>query len=258
MTEHFLPLAGPTINEPPVFTLGSSYTVTCTSTGSPATNVTFARNGAAVGPLRDGETVAVGGITYQLSQILTNRQESIYENVLTFSDELSNIAGDTFACTVANTLGSGTSQSVTIRGEMHHFARWIPWLDIEYVFFFHTIAIAISSSPQTVIVGDTVTYTCTSVLGPATIEWQDVDNGNMVLEMASGVMELVLVLDRVSQSMNGRRYRCRVMMDTGTIVDTVTLTIEGESTNNLCPLLLQSFSCTVEKTREGAGSQLYI
>ena len=75
--------------------------------------------------------------------------------------------------------------------------------------------------------GDTVTYTCTSVLGPATIEWLDIDNENMMLEMDSDVMELALVLGPVSQSMNGRRYRCAVTVG-GTSSTTVTLVIQGE------------------------------
>ena len=95
-------------------------------------------------------------------------------------------------------------------------------------------------------VGDTVTYTCISVLGPATIEWQDADNANMMLEMASGVTELALVRGPVSQSMNGRMYRCSVMTDGGITLETVTLEIEGEPTNNPW-LFCHRFSCSVEK-----------
>ena len=127
------------------------------------------------------------------------------------------------------------------------------WLDIEGVFFLHT-GVDISSSLQTVTVGDTVTYTCTSLLGTATIEWQDVDNGNMMLEMASGVTELTLVLGPVSQNMDGNRYRCSVSIGTP-IFSVVTLTIEGEPTNNPWPLPPQGFlACTVHvKNNLGEG-----
>ena len=65
------------------------------------------------------------------------------------------------------------------------------------------------------------------------IQWEDRDNGDMVLGMTSGMQtELALELGPVSQSMNSRRYRCRVVIDGDTILDTVTLTIEGEPTNN--------------------------
>ena len=72
-----------------------------------------------MGPLRDGESVSVGGITYILAQTVTSRRESTYENILTIDDELSNLVGDTFTCTIANALGMDTSQSIII-GEIHH------------------------------------------------------------------------------------------------------------------------------------------
>ena len=114
--ERFLPPAGPTINDPLLFTPGSPPTVTCISTDSPATNVTFMRGSTTVGPLRDGESVVVGGVTYQFAQRVTNRRESTYVNILTVNDNLVELVDDTFTCTVVNTLGMDTSQPITIRG----------------------------------------------------------------------------------------------------------------------------------------------
>ena len=118
------------------------------------------------------------------------------------------------------------------------------WLDIEGAFSLHT-GIEISRSPPTVTVGNTVTYTCTSLIGTATIEWQNSSNGNMMLEMASGVTELPLVLESVSQNMDGNRYRCSVSIGTPIFV-VVTLTIEGEPTNNpwpFCPRVVLHCTC---------------
>ena len=85
------------------------------------------------------------------------------------------------------------------------------------------------------------------------IQWEDRDNGDVVLEIASGMQtELALELGPVSQSMDSGRYRCRVQLDSITILETVTLTIEGEPTNIPWPLQPHVFSCTVE---ERAGSQ---
>ena len=67
------------------------------------------------------------------------------------------------------------------------------------------------------------------------IQWEDRDNGDMVLGMTSGMQRVLpLKLGPVSQSMDGRRYRCRIAIDGSTIdiLDTVTLKIEGEPTNN--------------------------
>ena len=118
----FLPPAGPTVNDPLLFTPGSPSTVTCISTDSPATTVTFMRGSTPVGPLRDGESVVVGGVTYELAQRVINRRESTYENILTINDDLANLVNDTFTCEVANALGIDTSKPNTISGEIHHLA----------------------------------------------------------------------------------------------------------------------------------------
>ena len=116
MNEFFFPPVNPTVNDPLLFTLGSPATVTCISTDSPATTVTFMRGSTTVGPLRDGESVSVGGVTYELAQKVINRRESTYENVLTIIDDPADLVDDTFTCTVANSLGMDTSQPIAIKG----------------------------------------------------------------------------------------------------------------------------------------------
>ena len=115
-----LPAAIPSIINPLLFTLGSSSsTLTCISTGSVATTVTFIRNGTTVGPLRDGESMEFGGVTYQLTQTVTDRAQSTYQNVLTINQPLAEIIGSAFSCSVENAVGiSPVSQSLTIMGEL--------------------------------------------------------------------------------------------------------------------------------------------
>ena len=72
-------------------------TLTCTSTGSPATTVSW---------LRDGLPLTVDGSTFQMTQTVINRGAATYENVLTISDELANVVDHTYTCTVTNVLGS--------------------------------------------------------------------------------------------------------------------------------------------------------
>ena len=74
------------------------------------------RGSTTVGPLRDGESVFVVRVNYELAQTVTNRRESTYENMLTINDVLANLVGETFTCTVANALGMDTSPSITIGG----------------------------------------------------------------------------------------------------------------------------------------------
>ena len=117
----FLPSATPTITNPLVFTPGSSSsTLTCTSTTSVATTVTFRRDGTTVGVVRDGDAVTDSGVTYQLAQTLNNRGESTYQNVLTITGPLSSLGGSSFTCQVGNVLGmSVTSQAFVIPGKIH-------------------------------------------------------------------------------------------------------------------------------------------
>ena len=117
---HFLPAAVPTITNPLVFTQGSpSSTLTCTSTTSIATTVTFMRDGDAIdGIVRDGDSATVNGVPYQLSQTVTDRAQSTYDNVLAINGPLSSLAGSNFTCQVSNALGmSVISDSFQILGK---------------------------------------------------------------------------------------------------------------------------------------------
>ena len=73
-----------------------------------------------MGVVRDGDAVTDNGVTYQLAQTLTDRQQSTYENVLTITEPLSSLMSSTFTCQVGNTLGpSETSDPLVIPGKMH-------------------------------------------------------------------------------------------------------------------------------------------
>ncbi len=77
------------------------------------------RDGTTVGPLRDGESMDFGGVTYQLVQTVTNRAESTYQNVLTVNQPLASIVGSSFTCSVENAIGtSPTSDSLRTMSEI--------------------------------------------------------------------------------------------------------------------------------------------
>ena len=123
----FPPSAVPTITNPPIFTPGSpSSTLTCTSTTSVATTVTFMRDGTTVGVVKDGDSTTMNGVTYQLAQTLTDRRQSTYENVLIITEERSSLAGSAFTCRVKNVLGmSETLLSFEIPGKKHGLAKYL-------------------------------------------------------------------------------------------------------------------------------------
>ena len=82
----------------------STLTLTCTSTGGPATTVTWRKNGA---------VVEVDGSTYHQSQRVVNARTATYDNVLSSAD-IANFV-DTFTCSVTNSRG-GSDRSATLSG----------------------------------------------------------------------------------------------------------------------------------------------
>ena len=99
----FIPSAPPTVSS---LTYDSdARTLTCTSTDSPATNVTWTR---------DGVTLTVDGTTYSMTQTVTDRRASTYENVLATRD----ISGTyVYSCLVRNALGD--SNTMSVEGKIH-------------------------------------------------------------------------------------------------------------------------------------------
>ena len=87
----------------------STLTLTCNSTGGPATTVTWRKNGA---------VVEVVGTTYHQSQRVVNTRTAAYENTLS-SSTVANLVG-TFTCTVTNSRGSSNDRNVTLNGIYTH------------------------------------------------------------------------------------------------------------------------------------------
>jgi len=68
---------------------------TCTSTGGPATNVTW---------MKDGGVITLNA-TYQQTQMVTDTTTGTYQNVLTIAESASEIFG-IYGCTVENIRGT--------------------------------------------------------------------------------------------------------------------------------------------------------
>ena len=84
------------------------YTVTCTSFGSPPTSVTWTKNGATVS-MENSQHM------YKSAQVLVDRNETIYENILTIMGSLEDAVGD-YGCTVENYIGISETVNKTIKG----------------------------------------------------------------------------------------------------------------------------------------------
>ena len=107
---HFLPLppslhpVGPTISN--LTYSEEARTLTCVSTGSPATVVSW---------LKDGSLLPTHSSFYHFTQTVTGRASSTYSNVLNISREDTNFIGS-YTCNVSNALGSNSS-TLTVLGE---------------------------------------------------------------------------------------------------------------------------------------------
>ena len=85
--------------------------LTCTSTGGPATNVTWRK---------DGTALVVDGITYRQTQMVINANTATYQNVLTVAQSVSSIYG-VYRCTIGN--ARGTSGALEVRGECKDYGK---------------------------------------------------------------------------------------------------------------------------------------
>lgn len=83
----------------------STLTLACTSTGGPATNVTW---------MKDGELLVTDGTTYQQRQMVVDMQQAVYDNMLTFQSEA--VDGN-YSCQVSN-LRSSQSKDIIIGGKL--------------------------------------------------------------------------------------------------------------------------------------------
>ena len=81
--------------------------MTCTTSGGPATDVTW---------FKDNEKISMTscGDLYEYSQVITNTTSATYENRLRIVDKSSKVAG-TYTCEVTNSRGN-TKESLCIQG----------------------------------------------------------------------------------------------------------------------------------------------
>ena len=82
-------------------------TITCTSTGGPATDVSWSKDNIDIGTASNEDS-------YEQSQVIINTVSATYENTLRIVDKSSRAAG-TYTCEVTNPRGS-TNESLYVQG----------------------------------------------------------------------------------------------------------------------------------------------
>ena len=96
-----------------------SRTLTCTSTGGPATNVTWTKDGAVITP----------STTHQQTQMIVDTVRSIYQNKLSVAEHLNGL----YSCTVENSRGS-SNRSEFLYGKITYIVSYMSL----YCFFCQT------------------------------------------------------------------------------------------------------------------------
>ena len=102
----------PNVGAPTVTTLiydETTRSFACTSTGVPATTVTWRKNGAVI-------TI---NATYQQTQVVTNSSTGTYETVLTIAQSVTDVSGR-YSCTVRNSRGTSAIEGT---GRGFHCSR---------------------------------------------------------------------------------------------------------------------------------------
>ena len=85
--------------------VGSSFTLNCTSAGSPASNVTW---------MKDGEIIYIND-TFEVVQILQDGVMAVYNNFLKVYLEPSDVIGN-YTCVVENLVSEPDEQTLPIQG----------------------------------------------------------------------------------------------------------------------------------------------
>ena len=102
----FLPTAVPRVIALERNISSSFTTLTCTSTGSPPTTVTWTK---------DGVTLPTDETIYSFTQTLVDRATSTYNNTLTIDASFVDVIGN-YSCSVSNSIGTSSVQETEIKG----------------------------------------------------------------------------------------------------------------------------------------------
>ena len=101
----FFLIGQPTVTSLQRVTSSTSFTLNCTSTGSPASAVMWSKDGTLL-HITD---------SYQTTQIMADGGSATYYNLLTVNSEPQDLLG-TYGCSVLNTIGVSNVATISVEG----------------------------------------------------------------------------------------------------------------------------------------------
>ena len=186
-----------------------SRSVRCISTGSPATVVTW---------MKDGVIIDESSTDYTLTQTITDRATSTYTNIVTVNVGAPGGVAGIYNCTVTNELGTATDQVVAV-GEL--------MVDVKISSSYLTIYISgITISGLPLIVGQSATISCMTNIAVDSIEWRN-QSSQLIISDAGDLMELQYTIDLVTDDLHGQQFTCIAISDTTTYNEIVTIQVQG-------------------------------
>ena len=186
-----------------------SRSVRCISTGSPATVVSW---------MKDGVIIDESSTDYTLTQTITNRATSTYNNIVTVNEGAPGGVAGTYICTVTNELGSHSDLRVAV-GEL--------MIDVKISASYPTLyisGITITGLEIPLIVGQSATISCMTNIAVNSIEWRD-ESSQLI---AGDLMELQYTIDLVTDDLQGQQFTCiAIAAGDATYNETVIIQVQG-------------------------------
>ena len=190
-----------------------SRSVRCISTGSPATVVTW---------IKDGVIIDESSTDYTLTQTITDRATSTYTNIVAVNEGATGGVAGTYICNVTNELGTATDQVVAF-GELMVNIR----ISASYYTSHYISGITITGLETPLIVGQSaVTISCVTNIAVNSIEWRN-QSSLLIMSDAGNLMELQYTIDLVTDDLHGQQFTCIAIAGNTVYNETVIIQVQG-------------------------------
>ena len=172
--------------------------------------------------MKDGSNLTTDGSHYSLSQTVTDRTASTYNNVLTVRRSAPGGVAGTYTCTVSNDLGSVNmtrvavgKSDVAIQSPSELCSSRAPYLGV-----------IISGLYGTLTVGESANISCMTNIPVSSFEW---NNETFTLANITGANLTVLeyTINQVKDDLQGHRLTCVAVAGTTVYSETEVVAVRG-------------------------------
>ena len=187
-------------------------TLTCTSTGGPATTVTWKKN---------GQDLDMDGAVYEQNKVITDTQTAEYQSTLILPKRNITDFNSQYECIVENVRGSSNA-SLTLQGKT---SSLYAWYDIMIMIIY--IALKIIEN-DTFILGEPAALTCTSIISVDELVWLD-HEGIVLVNVSSkntSAMSADLTFNQVNDSIHNKTFTCGAERK-GTVEKDIFVSVSG-------------------------------